>query len=45
MHQGDLSGDLPLETEMGGFFMPAGNGGGDIVHSLDSLHNPDRDSS
>ena len=45
MHQGDLSGYLPLETEMGGLFIPADDGGRDIVHSLDSLHDPNWDPS
>ena len=26
-------------------FVPASDGGGDVVHSLDLLHDPDRDSS
>ena len=30
---------------MSGLFIPASDGGGDIVHSLDSLHDPDGDSS
>ena len=29
---------------MGGFLIPPSNGGGDVVHSLDSLHNPNQDS-
>ena len=45
VHQSNFLSDLPLETEMGSFFIPADNGGGDVVHSLDSLHNPNRDSS
>ena len=45
VHQGNFSSDLPLETEMGSFFIPADDGGGDVVHSLDLLHNPNRDSS
>ena len=43
MHQGDLPSYLPLETEVGSFLVPAGDGGGDVVHGLDSLHDPDRD--
>ena len=39
-----FSGNLPLETEVGSLFIPADDGGGDVVHSLDSLHNPDWDS-
>ena len=45
VHQGNFSGYLPLETEVGGFFIPASNSGGDVVHGLDSLHDSDRDSS
>ena len=45
MHQGYFSGYLPLEMEMSGFFIPASDGGGDVVHGLDSLHDPDRNSS
>ena len=41
MDGGDLPSNIPLETEMGSFLIPAGDGGGDGVHSLDSLHNPD----
>ena len=37
MHQGNLSSYLPLETEVGSFLIPAGDGGGDIVHGLNSL--------
>ena len=44
MHQGDPPSYFPLETEVGGFLIPSGNGGGDVVHCLDSLHNPNRDS-
>ena len=44
MHYGNFSGYLPLEMEMGGFLIPPSNGGGDVVHSLDSLHNPNQDS-
>ena len=43
MHQGDLPSYLPLEMEVGGFLVPAGDGGGDVVHGLDSLHDPDGD--
>ena len=45
VHQGDPSSYLPLETEVGSFLIPSGDGGGDVVHCLDSLHNPDGDSS
>ena len=44
VHQGDLPSDLSLELEVGGFLIPSCDGGGDIVHCLDLLHNPDRDS-
>ena len=44
VHQGNLPSYLPLETEVGGFLIPSCDGSGDIVHCLDSLHNPDRDS-
>ena len=44
MHQGDLPSYLPLETEVGGLLVPASEGGGDVVHSLDSLHDSNRDS-
>ena len=45
MDQGDFSSYLPLEMEMGGFFIPAGDGGGNGVHGLDMLHNPNWESS
>ena len=45
VHQGNLSGNLPLEMEVSGFLVPAGDGGGDVVHGLDSLHDSDGDSS
>ena len=45
MHQGDPLGYFPLETEVGGFLVPTNDGGGDIVHGLDSLHDSNRDSS
>ena len=44
MDGGDLLSDFSLEIEMGGFLIPAGDGGGDGVHSLDTLHNPNWDS-
>ena len=44
MHQSNFLGDFPLETEVGSLFVPAADGGGDVVHGLDPLHNPDRDS-
>ena len=45
MHQGNLLGYLLLEAEVGGFLVPTDNGGGDIVHGLDSLHDSNWDSS
>ena len=44
MHQGDLPSYLPLEMEVGSLLVPAGDGGGDVVHTLDSLHDSNRDS-
>ena len=40
MHEGNFSSYFPLESEMGGFLIPSSNGGGDVVHGLDLLHNP-----
>ena len=45
MHQGNLLSYLSLETEVGSLLVPAGDGGGDVVHSLDSLHDSNGDSS
>ena len=45
MDQGDFSSYLPLETEVGSFFIPTSNCGGNGVHSLDVLHNPNWNSS
>ena len=45
MHQGDLPSYLPLETEVGSFLIPSSDGGGDVFHSLDLLHDSDRDPS
>ena len=44
VHQSDFSGNLPVETEVGSLFVPADDGGGDVVHSLDLLYNPNWDS-
>ena len=44
MCNSNLPSYLPLETEVGSFLIPTGDGGGDIVHGLDSLHDSDRDS-
>ena len=43
MDQGDLPGDLPLETEMGSFLIPTSDSGGDSVHGLDALHDSYQD--
>ena len=37
MHQGDLLSYLPLETEVGSFLIPTGDGGGDVVHVAHAL--------
>ena len=44
VHEGNLSGDLFLEVEMGGFFVPKSEGGGYHIHGLDVMHNPGRNS-
>ena len=44
VHEGDLLGDLLLETKVGGFFIPEGEGGGYRIHGLDAMHNPGRNS-
>ena len=44
VHEGNFSGDLLLETKVGGFFIPEGEGGGYRIHGLDAMHNPGRDS-
>ena len=44
VHEGNLSGNLLLETKVGGFFIPEGEGGGYCIHGLDAMHNPGRDS-
>ena len=44
VHQGNLPGNLPLEMEVGSFLVPTGDSGGDVVHSLNSLHDSDGDS-
>ena len=40
MCKGDLLHYLPLETEVGGFFVPYGKSGGYCVHGLDAVHDP-----
>ena len=44
MHKGNFSGDLLLETEVGGFFVPEGESGGYHIHGLDAVHDPSGDS-
>ena len=45
MDDGNLSSDFCLKMEMGGFLVPSCDGGRNSIHSLDSLHDPDQDSS
>ena len=45
MHESDLSSDLLLEAEVGGFLVPEGEGGGYGVHGLDAMHDPSGKSS
>ena len=40
VHEGNLSGDFFLKMEMGGLFVPEGEGGGYHIHGLDAMHNP-----
>ena len=44
MCEGDFSGDLLLETEVGGFLIPEGKGGRYCIHGLDVVHDPSGDS-
>ena len=44
MDKGDLLSDFLLKTKVGGFVIPASDSGGDHVHGLDMLHDPDQDS-
>ena len=44
MHESDLSSDLLLETKVGGFLVPKGEGGRYGIHGLDAMHDPSRDS-
>ena len=44
MHKGDFSGDLLLETKVGSFLVPEGEGGRYCVHGLDAVHDPSGDS-
>ena len=45
MDKGDLLSDFFLKAKMSGLSIPASDGGGDGVHSLDMLHDPDQDPS
>ena len=38
--KGDFLRYLPLETKVGGFFVPYGKSGGYRVHGLDAVHDP-----
>ena len=44
MYEGDFLGNLFLETEVGSFFIPEGEGGGYHIHGLDAVHDPSGDS-
>ena len=44
MREGDLLGDLLLETKVGGFLIPEGKGGRYCIHGLDAVHDPSGDS-
>ena len=44
MYEGDFSGNLFLEMEVGGLFVPEGEGGGYHIHGLDAMHDPSGDS-
>ena len=44
MHEGNLSGNLFLETKVGGFLVPEGEGGRYSIHGLDAMHDPSGDS-
>ena len=43
VHEGDLSSDLFLETKVGGFLIPEGEGGRYCIHGLDAMHDPSGD--
>ena len=43
VHEGDLLSDLFLETKVGGFLIPEGEGGGYCIHDLDAMHDPSGD--
>ena len=44
MHESNLLSDLFLKAEVGGFFVPEGEGGGYGIHGLDVMHDPSGDS-
>ena len=44
MGEGDFLGDLLLETKVGGFLVPEGEGGRYHIHGLDAVHDPSGDS-
>ena len=44
MCEGDFLGDLLLETKMGSFLIPEGEGGRYCIHGLDVVHDPSGDS-
>ena len=43
VHKGELSSDLFLETKVGGFLIPEGEGGRYCIHGLDAMHDPSGD--
>ena len=44
VHEGNLSSDLLLETKVGSFLVPEGEGSWYSIHSLDVMHDPSGDS-
>ena len=44
VHEGNFPGNFFLKSEMGGFFVPEGEGGRYYIHGLDAMHNPGRNS-
>ena len=40
MHEGHLSGDFLLKSEMSSFVILPSDGIGDGIHCLDAVHNP-----
>ena len=42
--EGNLSRYLSLEVEVGSFFIPCNESGGNCIHSLDAMHYPGRES-